>query len=133
MRLTWLIVIIGLMLMDWLVTVPLAIASGGDAVAPIGVANPTAVYCADIGYTYEILSGASGQTGVCKLPGGVVCDAWDFLKGTCGQSHNCCAQLGYETETRSVGPLRSRMAADCRREAPCVKDPSVFDAFLTPS
>ncbi len=63
--------------------------------------NPAAVYCAGLGYEYKIVSLPDGnQQGVCVLPDGKVCDAWDFLAGRCGQSFNICARRGLDTVTR---------------------------------
>jgi putative hemolysin len=66
-------------------------------------ANPAAVYCVDLGYQYEIVETASGSAGMCHLPGGDKCDAWEFLKGTCGQDYTYCAKHGYQTMTLSDG------------------------------
>jgi putative hemolysin len=67
------------------------------------ISNPAAVYCVDLGYDYQIVEEAGGQVGYCVLPDGSTCDGWDFLKGTCGQEYNYCAQQGYDTVTRSDG------------------------------
>jgi len=52
---------------------------------PIAMAlpNPSAVYCVDRGFTYEIRSSSLGQYGVCIFPNGNECGAWDFYRGDC--------------------------------------------------
>ena len=45
----------------------------------------------------------TGKEGICTLPDGQVCDAWEFLQGKCGQSYSYCAQQGYEIITLSDG------------------------------
>jgi len=69
--------------------------TGQAAESSIGVANPAAVYCQDLGYEYEIDKTASGDMGVCKFPDSSTCDEWDFLSGKCGVEHSVCAQMGY--------------------------------------
>ena len=70
---------------------------------PVGYANPAAVYCSGLGYTYEIQHKPTGDVGICKLPDASVCDEWDFLAGKCGAKYSVCAQKGYSIETRSDG------------------------------
>jgi len=69
--------------------------TGKAAESSIGVANPAAVYCQDLGYEYEIDKTAAGDVGVCKLPDSSTCDEWDFLSGKCGAEYSVCAQMGY--------------------------------------
>jgi parallel beta-helix repeat protein len=69
----------------------------------IGMANPAAVYCTEMGYEYKILNETSGQRGVCIFPDGSRCDAWDFLQGKCGQDYSYCEECGCSTQTVSDG------------------------------
>lgn len=69
---------------------------------PSGIANPAAVYCQELGYTYRLVEGAEGQGGVCVLPD-QVCGDWEFLQGKCGAEHSYCARLGYQTQTLTDG------------------------------
>ncbi|MGB2696763.1 MAG: DUF333 domain-containing protein, partial [Candidatus Zixiibacteriota bacterium] len=69
----------------------------------IGMANPAAVYCTEMGYEYRIIDDSSGQRGICIFPDRSQCDAWDFLKGKCGQEYSYCAKQGYDIETRADG------------------------------
>jgi putative hemolysin len=64
--------------------------------------NPAAVHCRDMGYEYEIV-GDDGQRGICTLPDGEACDAWEFLQGKCGQAYSYCAQQGYRIRTVGDG------------------------------
>ena len=66
--------------------------------------NPSAVYCAELGYEYEVTQDTDGgQQGICKLPRYTSCDAWDFLEGECGQEYNACAREGLRTVTQPDG------------------------------
>jgi parallel beta-helix repeat protein len=69
----------------------------------IGMANPAAVYCTEMGYEYRVINEPSGQRGVCIFPDGIQCDAWAFLQGKCGQSYSYCEKCGYFTQTVSDG------------------------------
>ena len=73
-----------------------------EAAAHPTLGNPAAVYCKEMGYEYRI-EDDNGQKGFCALPDGLVCDAWEFLQGKCGQSYSYCAQQGYEISTLSDG------------------------------
>ena len=63
----------------------------------VEIANPSAVYCEKLGYKYIIENTPEGQRGICIFNGGK-CDAWEFLKGTCGLEHTFCAKHGGTTE-----------------------------------
>ena len=65
----------------------------------IGIGNPAAVYCLEMGYEHKIIEGESGQEGMCILPDGESCQEWDFLNGKCGQSHSFCASQGLDLVT----------------------------------
>ena len=69
----------------------------------IGMANPAAVYCSELGFEYEIVNTLDGQKGVCKFSDGSQCDGWDFLIGRCGQEFSYCLQNGYNLATFSDG------------------------------
>jgi putative hemolysin len=59
--------------------------------AAYAMKNPAAVYCETMGYELA--------DEICKLPGGVTCDQWDFLKGKCGADYSYCKKKGYEIKT----------------------------------
>jgi putative hemolysin len=68
------------------------------------ISNPAAVYCQDMGYTYQVVNdGAGGETDTCGMPDGQVCSAWDFLEGKCGQAWSYCAMLGLSAHTADDG------------------------------
>lgn len=76
----------------------------------VGISNPAAVYCTELGYTYEV---AEGQ-GVCIFGDGKQCDGWEFLEGKCGQEYSYCAKNGYNVITRTDGQnVFSREYAVC--------------------
>ena len=74
----------------------------GAAADHASMGDPAAVYCTDLGYQFEI-SEDDGHRGICRLPDGEACDAWEFLEGKCGQNHSYCAQQGLEVKTVSDG------------------------------
>jgi len=82
---------------------PVVITPAKEPVDYSAMGNPAAVYCEDLGYDFAIADEASGQVGYCSLPDGIMCKAWDFLEGKCGQSYNYCAQMGLETVTLNNG------------------------------
>ncbi len=84
-----------------LLSAPLAIAA--DPAPLAGVANPAAVYCAALGYEFEIVASPQGEVGICTLPDGVRVDAWDFFRGKCGREYSYCARQGYKTVTVDIG------------------------------
>jgi len=50
----------------------------------MGIANPASTHCVEIGGTLEIVDGAEGQSGLCHLPDGRVCEEWAlFRDGSC--------------------------------------------------
>ena len=69
----------------------------------VGKADPAAAYCGEMGYTYDVVEQSKGQYGVCKMPNGEVCDAWQFLIGACGQDFSFCAREGYAITMRDDG------------------------------
>jgi len=78
-------------------------ATSGCDGSGLGMANPAAVYCRELGYEYEIVDAAKGQYGVCVLPDNSRCNDWGFLEGKCGQSYSYCARQGYGSITRTDG------------------------------
>jgi len=76
--------------------------SGCDGNA-LGMANPAAVYCHELGYQYRIVDTDEGQSGTCIFPGGSRCNDWGFLEGKCGQSYSYCARQGYDLITKTDG------------------------------
>ena len=60
---------------------PLARADKSPGGAP-GMANPAAVYCAELGYQ---LAGEQ-----CAFPDGTSCGQWAFFRGECGGTHSFC-------------------------------------------
>jgi putative hemolysin len=68
----------------------------------LGLANPAAVYCEELGYQYKIITTENGgQIGICQLPGGIECNGWDFFTGECGQEYTYCAQHGGTVTTKT--------------------------------
>jgi len=67
------------------------------------MADPSAVYCEDLGYEFEVMDADEGGYGVCVFPDGSRCEAWSFLEGTCGESYSYCARQGYDLITKTDG------------------------------
>ncbi|GEM_PF-3003729 len=68
-----------------------------------GMGNPAAVYCQDLGYVFKSESTSQGDYGICSLPEGMECNAWEFLQGKCGREYSYCAQSGLDTIIKSDG------------------------------
>lgn len=69
----------------------------------VGLANPSAVYCKELGYSFEIEETGEGEKGICTMPNNTRCGSWDFLKGKCGQDYSYCAQQGYGIKVMNDG------------------------------
>lgn len=69
----------------------------------VGLANPAAVYCLELGYEYRVVDEPSGQKGICIFPDGSECEAWAFLEGKCGQEYSYCEKCGYSIQTMNDG------------------------------
>jgi len=75
-----------------------------DSVSMMGMANPAAVYCEELGYQYNILTdNEGGQQGICVFPDNSSCDEWGFFTGKCGQNYSWCAVNGCGIKTVSDG------------------------------
>ena len=61
-----------------------------DGSLVLSMANPAAIYCEELGYTYTTFSAPAGDYSVCRLPDGSQCDAWDFLEGTMRRELSPC-------------------------------------------
>lgn len=84
------------------------------SVPVMGRLNPSKVYCQNLGYGYVVEQTDMGEKGVCKLPDSVSCEAWDFLKGKCGQEYSYCTKRGYKIKTVSdPDKCDSIMDMDC--------------------
>ncbi|MCJ7724339.1 MAG: DUF333 domain-containing protein, partial [Anaerolineales bacterium] len=82
---------------------PAMAATNSDGIPAVGFANPAAIYCEDLGYSYEIVTTENGDVGVCTLPDNSACDEWDFLAGKCGAQYSWCAKQGYDLQVRNDG------------------------------
>jgi C1A family cysteine protease len=91
-----------------------ALTAGGNA---LGMANPAAVYCRELGYEYRVVDTGEGQQGICAFPDGSECNDWRFLQGKCGQSHSYCARQGYDLTTKTDGKNAfSKEYSECVRD-----------------
>lgn len=69
----------------------------------VGMSNPAAVYCSELGYEFKIIGTPTGQQGFCVFPDSSQCDAWDFFAGKCGQEYSHCELNGYDIITLTDG------------------------------
>lgn len=110
----------------WLKTIiiPIAVFIGFSFALPVlGIANPAAVYCQDLGYEWVIERTAEGEIGVCKFPDGSTIEDWDFLKGKSGQEWSYCEKKGYTLKTiTDINKCSSIFSEDC---AVCVLEEGV--------
>ena len=80
----------------------------------LGMANPAATYCRELGYEYRIARDAQGEEGICVFPDGKECEEWKFLAGKCGRERSYCAQQGFDVVTKTNGKNSlSREYAEC--------------------
>lgn len=68
----------------------------------VSIGNPAAVYCSMLGYKYSIQDINDGQIGICRMPDESICEAWEFLRGKCGQAYSWCAINGLTIQPTTV-------------------------------
>lgn len=66
-----------------------------------GVANPSTVYCSEMGYIGKKITTADGDYSICTFSDGSKCESWDFYRGTCGQNWSYCSMHGYDIKNLS--------------------------------
>ena len=76
-------------------------SSSSNSAVKIGVRNPAAVYCTEMGYEYKIEKAKSGERGICVMPNNEECDAWAFYRGECGREFSYCAKRGWLVATKA--------------------------------
>ncbi len=69
----------------------------------LGMANPAATYCKELGYEYRITQTGKGEQGICVFPDGTECEEWKFLAGKCGKERSYCAKQGLDQVTKADG------------------------------
>ena len=63
------------------------------------LANPSATYCVENGYNYEIRTNEDGsQDGVCIFPNGNECEGWAYFRGECNENGTVAPVLAKEGE-----------------------------------
>lgn len=87
----------------WVSSDPPALPDPPDGSLVLSMANPAAIYCQELGYTYTTFSASDGQFSICRFPDGTQCDAWDFLEGKCGANYSLCSRLGYSVRMARDG------------------------------
>ncbi len=65
----------------------------------LGISNPAAVYCDELGYQHIIKETGDGQQGFCQFPNGLAVDEWKFFVGEEGKEYSYCQKQGLETKT----------------------------------
>jgi putative hemolysin len=82
------------------------------------MANPAAMYCTALGYTYASSQDAAGDAvGTCTLANGQTVGAWGFLLGQEAPEAGYCARMGYGirvvNETQACGIYGMQSCAAC--------------------
>jgi putative hemolysin len=90
-----------------------ASCDGSNSGDRLGMANPAATYCKDLGYNYSISGTANGEQGNCVFPDGSACEEWSFLAGKCGTQYSYCAKQGLGVVTKRGQGSLSRDYAEC--------------------
>ena len=79
----------------------------------IGMRNPAAVYCEEMGYEYKVIKTEDGERGICLLPDGSECDAWAFYRGECGEEFSYCAKKGWPVAAKAEGDCFATNCTTC--------------------
>ncbi|RLG15146.1 MAG: hypothetical protein DRN66_00205 [Candidatus Nanohalarchaeota archaeon] len=96
-----------------------------------GISNPSAAYCTEMGYNYEVTTGSDGsQDGVCVISDNAKFNAWDFLNGKTGQEFSYCAKHGYDIKTIKTGNSYSSEYAICIPKKNKVDFTKISSGFL---
>jgi putative hemolysin len=67
----------------------------------VSISNLAASYCSLLGYRPGTQETAEGQLSICTFPDGIVCDAWQFLRGKCGEEYSWCVLNGMSIQNVS--------------------------------
>jgi len=88
----------------------------------IGMADPSAVYCGEMGYDYEIRDNELGQYGACiNSPVGLECDSWDFYNGDCELDSSLCGGLTCELFCE-YGYVEGSCGCKCLQKPTCAEE-----------
>jgi len=79
----------------------------------IGMRNPAAVYCEEMGCEYKVVKTEDGERGICVLPDGSECDAWAFYRGECGEEFSYCAKKGCPVAAKAEGDCFATNCTTC--------------------
>jgi len=76
------------------------------------VADPSAVYCEQMGYVYDIVQTEEGDAGQCRMPNGQYVDSWAFYRGEVGTEYSYCVRegLGIKSVTEDMGTWTAEYA-----------------------
>jgi len=67
------------------------------------LANPSATFCVEQGYEYEIRDGVNGQSGFCLFDDGTECEGWAYYYGTCTEENaSACKDLCGDGECSEI-------------------------------
>ena len=68
-----------------------------------GLANPSATFCVEQGYTYDIRTTPNGQSGYCVFNDSTECEGWDYFRGECDiDSASTCKNLCGDGECQGM-------------------------------
>lgn len=72
---------------------------------PVGMADPSAVYCKEQGGTLETIQDIKGEAGMCTLPDGTVCGTWAYFRGECPPSDESILLKAEASQDLVFGPF----------------------------
>ena len=81
--------------LSWALCLLSTAAAGTSAPRIVGLANPAAVYCSELGYRYKVTGGGQG---IVTFPDGSTADEWDFYRGKAGKKWSYAALNGYDVK-----------------------------------
>jgi putative hemolysin len=88
-------------------------SSNNRATGSIGMRNPSAVYCNEMGYEFVVLKATGGERGICVMPDGEECDSWAFYSGECGQDYSYCTRNGLAVSAIKKGDSLAKECTTC--------------------
>ena len=81
-----------------------------------GIANPSATYCVEQGYTYEIRDGENGQSGYCIFSDNSECEGWAYYYGNCTlETASACKNVCGDGECQAM--VCQAIGCDCAETA----------------
>ena len=87
--------------------------SNNRATGSVGMRDPSAVYCTEMGYEFRILRAKDGEKGICVMPDGEECDSWAFYSGQCGEHYSYCTINALDVSAVRISDSLARECTTC--------------------